>query len=370
MSVFSDILAKTGQPQAIQDLAGQPLERLYSKIEENNVRVNKISASNDTLNPNNTEHLDAAIELNEDNDPRVAELSAEIAKLNAEKEEIDRKHEIAIKEARELIIPQLKPPMSATEIATTRATFNEVSKEIDNLMAEATTMSTMVMAFLTSAGQTAPEGGILSLLPERKNLTRGAGRKTTGGNSAQGSRITRTDAVLVNGELVFNLENGAKASRLSNAATKLTEMFNGKRFPGNTVTLDEIEHAYYDSYEGSVWRQGATMPVHHTFTFTKEVQVQNPNDDGTTPIPQHVKIDVIRNVKSVENIKEGNTAKAKFGLPLQEVPESKEEDKPEVDTQTAEAQVEEVKSKSEESTPKIGPATQKLLDAKTKREGK
>ena len=269
----------------------------YALVQKNNSNVARIQESKNT-DPNSTEYQDATWHrvVAEKTDPALVKLEAQFQKLEAAREK-------ALAELRELAKAHMQPALSEEGVAALRKEVNDGKAVIQTSVTAAASIAEMADQMLALTGKPV-ENGIWSLMPQPDSLMNARGRKAgSGAKGGVGAYSTRITDAFIDGKST-NREVKVKGESVSKAhfnfiAEELSKDFNDKQFPGNQVTAEEVEHAYYDS-KSVAFRESDSMPVEHEFTFTKNIEVQNPNDDSTKEIPMTRNIKVIKWTKPVE----------------------------------------------------------------------
>lgn len=290
MSVFSDILAKTKLPEAALAPIEKALVDAFELVTENNKRVAQVNASKaqDPKKPGYEDYLDNLWRQNA-TDPAIRE---DVEQFDIVSEEYERLLSKLRGHAKANFIPE---ELSEEKARETRKLVNESENAVKKAREIAASMAAVADQMLT-LHSVEIKGGVMSLIPEIDSLKSLRGRKATSG-SGTGPYMTRAAEILVDGKST----NRDGKGKFNYAADDLSKRFNVERFPGNRVTAEELESAYlaefgYSSREDSKSDNDAKL-ADREFTFTREIEVQNPNDDSTTKVPQTVSISVKRAAK-------------------------------------------------------------------------
>lgn len=286
---FKSLLAKTGIPEAGLKPLTAKVDEYVSLVTQSNEMVAAINAAK-AQDPSNVDFLDTRWRANE-NDERIAET---VTKFDAIAEEYERLLKQLRETAREHFVPQ---PLSEDDAKNKRKQVNEMAPTIAETRKGIQAQLEMVENILKLTGTELPDGGLINYLPNADSLKSARGRKAVTASGEVKQYVTRVGEVLLDGKST-NIDGKGK---IAYAANSLTEKFNGKTFPQNKVTAEEIEEAYFASRGLENRAEKSTeLPDEHTFTFSKTVVVQNTNDDGTTEVPQNVKV-TIRSVNFGES---------------------------------------------------------------------
>lgn len=298
----ADVLAKLAENVQFGGMVPTITEKLgshHSLVKENNRRVFDIknAGKND---PKNTEVQDNAWERAIEDGTATPEMVAAEKKYQKAVEVMEAQRK-ALRDAVLADVPKyIGESLTEKQVIDLRKLVNEGKSVIVDSEKACEAIAGMADQMLTLAGIPV-EGGIWSLMEKRESLVgSGSGKgKAKSTSGADGGKATRIVLAEIEGERVYRTQtrksDGAtvKAAHFNYLAEKLSKEFNDAAFAGNQVTAEDIEKAYYDS-KGAEFRDSQAMPVDHTFTFTKDVEVQNPNDDSTTVIPQTKNIRVMR----------------------------------------------------------------------------
>lgn len=131
-------------------------------------------------------------------------------------------------------------------------------------------------------------GTVFGHMPAMDSLLNvGRGRKTGATTKSSGSHISRIGETKMNG---VDAGHDGKYS-FAYLAKKLSDQFNAKAFPANGVTAIELEEAMYKA-AGVELRKREDLPEIVKFDFTKNILVQNPNDDTTKEEPQVISFEI------------------------------------------------------------------------------
>lgn len=261
----------------------------YALVLNNNKSVARIQESKNT-DPNSTEYQDATWrrKVIDGDDPKISAAEKKYQKLIEESEKL-------LAQLREMSKSHMQPALSEEETQNLRKQVNEGKSVIADSATASKAIADMADQMLTLAGNPV-DGGIWSLMPQPDSLMNTRGRKA-GTKSSSGGYSTRVIDITLDGESTNKKvkEKGVEVekSHFNFLAEKLSRKFNANQFPSNEVTAEELERAYYNS-NNTEFRDSASMPVTQEFTFTKEIEVQNPNDDSTKLIPTTVNISVTK----------------------------------------------------------------------------
>lgn len=274
-------LAKTNFPEPALAPVKEKVSAYVEMVTTSNEKVASLNASR-TDTANNAEFVDSRWRANE-NDPAIAETVArfdEVAELYEKLQKQLRDHAIAN------YMPEV---LDADAQAKARKAVNDMAPTIEQARKGLVEMLSMPEAMLSSLGVEFPKDGLISLLPTAESIK--GGKKGRKGATGTTSYLTRVKDVLI--EDVSTQVNGK--GKIDYAAAKLSERFNAKAIPDNRVTAEDVEEAYFASLPGSPAPRSlgsGELPIEHTFTFTKDVKVQNGNDDSFKVIPESVKLTV------------------------------------------------------------------------------
>lgn len=288
MSVFSEVLAKTGLPEAALTPIEAKLQEAFDLIVENNKRVAQVNAAK-AQDPNNVDYLDSLWRTHAVDDPKIAAIEPRYQALTEELEKLL----VQLREESKKHIPE---QLSEEKTKEVRVLVNQSAPAIEKAKEAAETMVSVVEAVLAAKGE-AIDGGILSMLPPIESLKNKRGRAAATADGIA-KYMTRASEILVNGKSTNRIVNGESAGKFNYAAEDLSATFNAEKFPENRVTPDTLEEAYYKSLGIQFRLKSANLPEEHAFTFEKTVKVQNKNDDGTTDLPQKVQVIVKRASKA------------------------------------------------------------------------
>lgn len=284
------------QPDGVREMIETKLNEFLALIQQNNVNVARVVEAKDT-DPESADYQDLTWKrvVNEGTDDALSKKEAQFQKLEAAREK-------ALAELREMSKAHMKPALSEEEVQKTRKLINEGKSVIADARKVVTGYCEMADQMLTLVSKPV-ENGIASMLPEADSLMNARGRKSGKSDSAKGPYAARLANVFLDNEEIVKVRNKRDGStetitpHMNHIAERLSRKFNEGQFSENQVTAEEIEAAYYDSKKVD-FRDHGSMPVEHEFTFTKNITVQNPNDDSTKVEPHSVKVKVIRNVKT------------------------------------------------------------------------
>jgi hypothetical protein len=259
----------------------EKLDNSLSLIIGNNKLVARIQESKNT-DPNNVEYQDATWKrvADEGTDQEIVAAEAEYQDLIARAEEL-------LKTLREKSREHMQPAMSEEDIAKSRKLVNEGKSAIEESLITAKGMAEMADQMLTLAnGGTNPigEGGVISLMPKVQSLIGTRGGKSRGAKPGEGYAL-RIGSASIDGE---NVEKNGKVTWAILADT-LSNKFNAKAHSENAVSALELEEAFFAAIE-QPFRDKTNIPDAKDFVFSKEIAVQNPNDDSVTMVPQNVNV--------------------------------------------------------------------------------
>lgn len=291
---IEEAIALIQQPDAVKDMFSGKLLIADKLIRENNSRVLQIREAKNS-DPNNNEYLDnvwhrVIADKVDDKELIAAEKKYQAAVAESEKQ-------LAILRAGAKA-RHIQPTLTDEQTQALKKSINEGKSVIAEAKASAAAFAEMADTFLKMAGVEI-EGGVISLLPEPESLLNTRGRKAT--SSEDRPYFTRLVNAEINGKST-NKDKKDKATgeivkggnaHFNNVAEELSKMFGANTFPENGVTPKEVEEAYYKS-NNATYRESAEMPEDYTFDFTKEIKVQNANDDSTKNEPHTVKIRIVR----------------------------------------------------------------------------
>lgn len=281
------LLSKTGIPEEGLKPLTDKVADYVALVNQNNEWVAQINVAR-AQDPSNTEFLDSIWAAKAPNDDEMAKVEEEYQALVDQTEKL-------LKKLRDFARSNIPQPLSEDAVKETRKKVNDAAPTISETRKGIAANFEMLEGILKlTAKDELPEGGLLSLLPNPESLKNARGRKASTATGEGKKYVTRVGEVLLDG----NSTNVNGAGKFAYAANALTEKFNGKAIAQNKVTAEEMEEAYFASLPGSPELRSLSsteIPEEHTFTFTKEILAQNPNDDGFTKVPQNVKV-TVRNV--------------------------------------------------------------------------
>lgn len=297
-NVFEPVLAPI-EPAPVRDMIQVKLNEVLALIQENNRRVARINEAKAT-DPNSTEYQDSVWKrvVSELSDPEI--VAAE------------KRYQKAIKEAEtQLVILRTKSkdhmqaPLSETEVQALKKSVNEGKATISEAITGAKAFAEMADQMLTLAGKPV-ENGVISLMPQPDSLLNSRPRKSTASaNSSGDGYSTRVADITLDG-ISTNKEVTVKGEKVQRghfnfAAETLSRKWDAAQHSENTVTAVELEEAYYASYQKNGkavdFRIATDMPEVHEFKYTRDVVVQNTNDNSTRTEPHTVVISVTRNIR-------------------------------------------------------------------------
>lgn len=286
-------LAKTQFPEPALAPVKERAASYVEMVTKSNLLVTQIQAAKDS-DPNNPEFLDKLWAQHVSESPEMAEVEANYQALIEESEKL-------LVQLREFAKGHIPERLDAEAEKAARKTVNDMSPTITQARNGLAEMLSMPEAMLKAHGVEFPKDGLISLLPTPESLKGGGkGRKAAGESSV--SYMTRVNDVLIDGKSTQMNGKG----KFAYAAEKLTVRFNGKTLAQNKVTPEELEEAYFASLPNSPEVRSiksTALPNEHTFTFTKEIDVQNGNDDSFKKEPQSVSL-------TVRGVNYGEAAKA------------------------------------------------------------
>lgn len=354
-SVFAPYLAKTGQPPKVQARMAKKLDDLYALVTRHNSRVLRINQTKAT-DPNNVDMLDASWA----NAVNAQTAPADIVEAEAKYQALIEQTEKLLSQLREFAKTQIKPPLSAEEMDREKKAANEEAKLIDDTRESAKAFAEIIDEYLDMMDEPI-DGGIMSLIPNVESMKNTRGRKASGGSSSEGKYRTRFDSVSIDGTKVSRIvtkRGGEKSeeSTLVIAAEILNRKWNAAHLPQNEVTDEELERAMYDS-QNQPFRNTEGMAVEFDFEFTKDIAVQQPNDDSVKVAPVTTKFHIIRNVR-----RQMGTTDEKSTDTTDTTPESKTEESAPVETKTDAPSEANPETKSDDNADgaKLGPTAQAL----------
>lgn len=263
----------------------------YALVKHNNRNVARINEARDT-DPNSAEYQDSTWKrvVAEAEDVEMVKLDARRQKLIAEEQKI-------LMQLREKAKTHMEPALSKEEVEKLRKEVNDGKSVISDSAKANAAIAEMADQMLSLAG--APvENGIWSLMPEHDSLMNARGRKS--GTAAKGDGegyATRLVEAFIDGQTTNrNVKRKGKevfAAHFNYVAENLSKEFGDKEFPGNQVTAEEVERAYYGS-KGVEFRSSDEMPADHTFAFTKEIEARNGADNTVKRIPITKELRIVR----------------------------------------------------------------------------
>lgn len=277
----------------------------YALVKTNNKNVARINEARDT-DPNSAEYQDSTWKrvVAEGEDPAMAAKEKRYQKALEAAEKL-------LKELREDAKQHMQPALSEEEVTKLRKEVNDGKSVISDSVKACAAIAEMADQMLTLAG--APvENGIWSLMPEHDSLMNARGRKSGGATKGDGEGYaTRLVEAFIDGQTTNrNVKRKGKdvfAAHFNYVAENLSKEFGDKEFPGNQVTAEEVERAYYGS-KGITFRSSEEMPADHTFSFTKEIEARNGADNTVKRIPVTKELRIVRWTKETAGT-EGDIAK-------------------------------------------------------------
>lgn len=305
---FGEILAAI-QPEMVRDMIVAKLDESLNLRKEQNARVYAIRASKDT-DPNSVEYQDAtwARVAAEGIDPELTAKEKKYQSLLEQAEKLllgyEDKNGKRVEGLRDLSKKHMLPALSDDEIRAKRKEYNDAKSTIETADNAASAMAEMADGLLKAMGSPI-EGGVMGLLPKVESLMGGGrGRKSSGGGTrSEGGYATRIGSVKVDGK------DAGKNDKYSWAilAEKLNAETNAKRFTSNEVAPLELEEAFYAA-AGIEFRDKENIPTELRFEFTKDIEVQNPNDDTTKSEPRIFVIEFVKWAPAPKEEEEAATA--------------------------------------------------------------
>lgn len=290
---------------AVVPMLTEKLSTHYSLVRVNNRNVSRINESRDT-DPNNTEYQDLTWR-------RIAEEKSDAAlvKLEAQFQKLEAAREKALAELRDMSKKHMQPALSEEEVQKLRKEVNDGKAVITASVTANASIADMADQMLTLAGKPV-ENGIWSLMPQPDSLMNARGRKSGTGNVERPEgNFTRLVEVFVDSKSANRTvkRKGVEvfAAHFNFVAEELSKEFGTSEFPGNAVTAEEVERAYYAANNVD-WRNSDAMPADFTFNFTKEVETRNGADNTVKKVPVTKVMRVVRWTKETAG-KEGELAK-------------------------------------------------------------
>lgn len=285
---FADFLAKTGLPEAALTPITSKVNEHNALVSQSNTWVSQVNAARaqDPSKPGYVDYLDDLWKGEQAKDnPLVSEKAAEF-------DAIAEQYEKLLSELRETAKSNFIPEeLSEEKAKETRAKVNAADPVIKELRKAIAAQLLIPESMLEMAKVSIPEGGLVSLLPNADSLKSPRGRKAAmaaGGNGV--SYMTRVGDVLIDGQST-RTEKGGK---FDYAAEVLSEKFGRSIDPGNEVTAESLEEAYFEELKVPYRSiKGKDIPDSRTFTFTKVTKRPNPNDGEMVEAPVSVKITVV-----------------------------------------------------------------------------
>lgn len=278
---FAQYLEKTGLPEmALKPITDKVAEHnsLVAQVNKWIAQVNAAKAAD----PSNAEYLDTLWRANE-TDESLAETVAEF-------DAVAEQYETLLKKLREGAKNFVPKTLSEEENKATRVKVNNSTPTLAETRKAIGAQLSIPESMLGMLGVAIPEGGLVSLLPTADSLKNARGRKAATASGNVASYMTRVGDVLIDGKSTQINGKG----KFDYAAEKLSVQFGRGVNPANAVTGEELEEAMFEALQipfRSV--KGKELADEFSFTFTKTVKKQNPNDDGFTDVPMTVKLTVI-----------------------------------------------------------------------------
>lgn len=250
--------------------------------------------------PNNVENLDRLWKANE-SDEAIADVVAEFYAVAEQYEKLNAQLREHAK------MNYVKEAMSPEALQAAKKSVNEMAPVIAEARKGLASQFAIPESMLGMMNIPVPEGGLITLLPQAESLKNARGRKAATSSGEVKAYVTRVGDVLIEGTSTQVNGNG----KIAYAADKLSERFNSRNIPANSVTPEEIEEQYFKSLNLEFRSVASTkLPDEHSFTFEKTILVQNTNDDSKTEVPQKVKL-TVRSVNFGEKAEEPKTETAK-----------------------------------------------------------
>jgi hypothetical protein len=313
-NIFESILAPI-QPEPVRSMIQVKLNEVLALIQENNKRVARINEAKAT-DPTSTEYQDAVWR-------RVcaAEEDAEIIAAEKRYQKAVKESDAQLKLLRELSVKHMDKPLSETEVQDLKKLVNEGKATISEAVAGAKAFAEMADTMLALTGNPVKDG-VISLMPQPDSLLNSRARKSTanagGGDKPYATRVSdiTVDGKSTNKEVTSKTDKNVKENKahFNFAAETLSRKWDSAQHKENLITAVEIEEAYYASHSKDgkpvEFREAADMPEVHEFKFTRNVVVQNANDNSTRTEPHTVVISVTRNLRV-----KGETETAKVETP-------------------------------------------------------
>lgn len=299
MSIFTEVLAKTNQPEPVVKMIDDKLSEAVALIRENNSRISQINEAKET-DPNNTEFLDKvwARVAEEESDPEIvaAEKRYEKARAAAEKELTTLRDAVKARHIGERL--------SEEEIQKLRKSVNDGKDAIAAAVTGAKSFAEMADMFLALTGNSLTDKSgevisVLTLLPAVDSLMNVRGRKAATGSGDGSGYSARISNATIDGKRVFKSVKNKKTGEMEEKAhfnyiaEELSRKWNEGQFKENQVTALEVEEAYFKS-AGKEFRVMADMPDVQEFKFVKNITVQQPNSDETKSEPHTVVIEITK----------------------------------------------------------------------------
>jgi hypothetical protein len=310
MATFDDLLKQTQLPEPALGPIREAWDDALALIVENNKMVAQVNATRDS-NPNNPDFLDSLWRTHAPADEKMKEVEEQYQALIEQSEKL-------LVQLRDFAKKHVPESLSEDKAKEARKTINEMAPTISTAKSKAENMLIVVNTMLGVHGVEIPEGGIISLLPPIESLKNQRGRKA-GTSLPSGGYMTRVDEILIEGKSTNQNDKG----KFNFAADALSKMWGAERFPANRVTAEELETAYlaefgYADRATSKEDKESKLPDTHTFTFEREIEVPNGNDDSTKKVPQKIQIEVKRERKANAPIETPKQETEKQAEPKQE----------------------------------------------------
>lgn len=283
MSIFTEVLSKSGLPEPSQQMIEGKLVEALNLIVLNNNRVAQVNAAK-AQDPTNVEYLDERWKSNAATDP---EISDEAERFYAVAEEYEK----LLKSLREKGKKHIPEVLSDEKTAELKKLVNDAGPTIEKAVEGAKSLAALADQMLELSGEKV-EGGLIGMLPGVESLKSTRGRKAATGEI---SYMTRVAEILLDGKSTNKEINGKSRGKFNFAADILSKRFGSEIVASNAVTAEELEEAYWAKIGAELRsKKQGELPTSLEFEFTKTVKVKNTNDDGFTDVPQTVVVKVIQ----------------------------------------------------------------------------
>lgn len=283
-STFGEVLGSI-EPEMVRGMIVDKLDTALNLTRTYNKGVGQIQESSKN-NPEDPEFQDMTWErVVKEMEDGEREADPELLKIEKRFQQLTKQREEMLSKLREASKSHMEDALSEEEIAAKKKELNESKPAIIEAQNSAKALAEMADGLM---GANAIEGGVMSLMPTMNSMLNVGRRKTSGGKSVGGgSHVSRIGATTIDG--VDAGINGKYS--LAFVAKKLSDEFNAKTHPENAVTNIELEEAMYKA-AGVTYRERDSLPEVVEFDFTKDIAIQNPNDDSVTMVPQVKKISI------------------------------------------------------------------------------